>query len=112
MTSWQDLKDDLADEGLDPTATLVQVAHRVLALYQPCPDCEGTGHWRTEAEGVLVATGRCPNCGGDGLRPTAEYLALCHPDDWDVPVFYPYALARYLFGSAPANSTVRDGGPQ
>lgn len=105
--SWHDLQDDLArgvpaqHRKFYPTADAV--ARRVLALWQPCGDCEGKGQhlhpgrcpdeaaYRARGTSCLVAhyeMGPCSHCGGTGLTPSETGMDI-----------YPsQRLARYLFG--------------
>ena len=92
---WQELKDDLA--RLDDLSESVgvhfveppieRVARRVLALYQPCSDCEeGTVMWAGVPD-------MCSRCSGTGVVPgTGSDPLVFHNRDEAT------RLARYLFG--------------
>lgn len=95
LNGWDLVADSQND--LDDDAALV-VARRVAALWQTCPGCLGQGRVNVLNEGT-VDLEPCSRCwGSGGPVPSDAYLALCHEDDWGVPVFYDYALFRYLFG--------------
>ncbi len=79
----QDLKDDLASWTPAPA---LEVARRVAALYDTCPNCHGG----------MMADGRygCPRCGRTGLELSEEaHDRFGGCADW-------LELARYLFGDA------------
>lgn len=85
MASFQDLKDDL--DGFDPRdkgLAAIEVARRVLALWQPCPSCED-GVWTSHDEKPP-----CSRCGGTGVVPSEK--------GWDILGGTVTDLAACLFG--------------
>lgn len=90
MMRWQDLKDNLdywtKEAGDDLGDAVFEVARRVLALWQPCGDCDGQGWFPHEGDPRVA----CSRCGGTGV--TAKRPGPC--DSWHGPS----DLALYLFG--------------
>lgn len=104
---WQDLKDDLAE--LDKTRerwfaeypnssvrrednAIEAAARRVLALWQPCPDC-GCALW-VQKPGYTTP---CRRCHG-GIIPTERLESMMFGDAEDGVFFAWNELAVYLFG--------------
>jgi len=90
----QDLLDDLAEPRWEHH-TITTVARRIAALYEPCPDCDGSG-WDHPQPAIDGERATCSYCSGTGARE-AEMFPTPYGATFG-RTRYAMLLARYLFG--------------